>query len=116
MLKVVADENFDNTIVRGLLRRRPNFDIVRIQDVGLSGEDDPTILAYAAEEDRVLVTHNIATITRFAYEGVAQGLAMPGVLEVSTDVQIGRAIEDILLVAECTLEGELEGQILYLPL
>jgi len=116
MLKLVADENFDNTIVRGLLRRRRNIDIVRIQDVGLSGEEDPVVLAYAAEEDRVLLTHDVATITRFAYERVAQGLAMPGVLEVSTDVQIGRAIEDILIVADCTLEGELEGQILYLPL
>ena len=116
MLKLVADENFDNTIVRGLLRRRQNIDIIRIQDVGLSGEEDPVVLAYAAEEGRVLLTHDVATITRFAYERVAQGLPMPGVLEVSTDVQIGRAIEDILIVADCTLEGELEGQILYLPL
>jgi hypothetical protein len=116
MLKLVADENFDNTIVRGLLRRRQNIDIIRIQDVGLSGEEDPVVLAYAAEEGRVLLTHDVATITRFAYERLAQGLPMPGVLEVSTDAQIGRAIEDILIVADCTLEGELEGQILYLPL
>jgi hypothetical protein len=116
MLKLVADENFDNTIVRGLLRRRPNLDIIRIQDVGLLGEEDPVILAYAAEEGRVLLTHDVATITRFAYDRVRQGLSMPGVLEVSTEVQIGRAIEDILIVADCTLEGELEGQILYLPL
>jgi len=44
MLKLLADENFDNAIVRGFLRRRTNIDIVRVQDVGLSGEDDPTIL------------------------------------------------------------------------
>ncbi|WP_016951836.1 hypothetical protein [Anabaena sp. PCC 7108] len=41
MLKLLADENFDNTIVRGLWRRNPNIDIVRVQDVGLLGEDDP---------------------------------------------------------------------------
>ncbi len=116
MLKLVADENFDNTIVRGVLRRRPNLDLIRIQDLGLLGGEDPVILAYAAEEGRVLLTHDVATITRFAYDRVRQGLSMPGVLEVSTDVQIGRAIEDILIVADCTLEGELEGQILYLPL
>ena len=84
MLKLLADENFDNTIVRGLLRRRASTDIVRVQDVGLSGEDDPTILSWAAEEDRILLTHDVATITRFAYERVAQGLPMPGVIEVST--------------------------------
>jgi len=41
---------------------------------------------------------------------------MPGVFEVSRSVPIGVAIEDILLIAECSLQGEWEGQILYLPL
>jgi Domain of unknown function (DUF5615) len=116
MLKLLADENFDNTIVRGLLRRRPSIDIVRVQDIGLLGEDDPTILTWASEEGRVLLTHDVATITFFAYERVAQGLPMPGVIEVGTDARIGQVIEDILIVVECSLEGELEGQIQYLPL
>lgn len=116
MLKLLADENFDNTIVRGLLRRNPNIDIVRVQDIGLSGEDDPTILAWAAQEGRVLLTHDVATITRYAYERVTKGQSMPGVIEVSLDISIGRVIEDIFVVLECSLEGELEGQIQYLPL
>ncbi|BAY10828.1 DUF5615 family PIN-like protein [Calothrix sp. NIES-2098] len=116
MLKLLADENFDNTIVRGLLRRRASIDIVRVQDVGLSGEDDPTILAWAAEEDRILLTHDVATITRFAYERVAQDLPMPGVIEVSTDAGVGQVIEDILTIIDCSLEGEFAGQIQYLPL
>jgi len=41
---------------------------------------------------------------------------MPGVLEVGRGVPIGQAIEDILLLYEYSLEGEWEGQILYLPL
>lgn len=115
MLKLLSDENFDNTIVRGLLRRRPSIDIVRVQDVGLSGEDDRIILAWAGSEDRVLLTHDVATITRFAYERVTQGLPMPGVIEVSTDAKIGQVIEDILIILDCSLEGELEGQIHYIP-
>jgi hypothetical protein len=35
MLKFLADENFDNTIVRGLFRRNPMLDMVRVQDVGV---------------------------------------------------------------------------------
>lgn len=116
MIKLLADENFDNTVVRGLLRRNPNIDIVRVQDVGLSGADDPTILAWAAQENRVLLTHDVATITCYAYERVTQGQPMPGVIEVGVDVSIGKVIEDILLILECSLEGELEGQIQYLPL
>jgi len=51
MLRLAADENFNNDIVRGLLRRKPDLDIVRVQDVGLSGADDPTILEWAAQKD-----------------------------------------------------------------
>ncbi|MEJ5375593.1 MAG: DUF5615 family PIN-like protein [bacterium] len=116
MLRLAADENFNNDIVRGLSRRKPDFDIVRVQDVGLSGADDPTILEWAAQEGRVLLTHDVSTLTRHAYERVKAGKPMPGVFEVSRQVPIGVAIEDILLIAECSLEGEWEGQVRYLPL
>ena len=41
---------------------------------------------------------------------------MPGVVEVGTSVPIGRAIDDLILIVECSLEGEWEGQVRYLPL
>jgi hypothetical protein len=116
MLRLAADENFNNDIVRGLLRRKPDVDIVRVQDVGLSGANDPTILEWAAQEGRVLLTHDVSTLTRYAEERVEAGKPMPGVFEVSRKVPVGVAIEDILLIAECSLEGEWEGQVRYLPL
>ena len=115
MLKFLADENFDNTIVRGLFRRNLKLDIVRVQDVGLSGKDEPTVLEWAAQEGRILLTHDVATITRYAYDRVRQNQPMPGVIEISTDAPIGRVIEDILVLVECSQEGELEGQVQYLP-
>jgi predicted nuclease of predicted toxin-antitoxin system len=115
MLKLLADENFDNTIIRGLFRRNPTLDIVRVQDVGLSGQDDPTVLEWAAQEGRILLTHDVSTITRYAYDRVRQGQTMPGVIEISADAPIGRVIEDVLVIVECSQEEELEGQVLYLP-
>ena len=115
MLRLVADENLNNNIVRGLLRRRPQLDIVRIQVVGLSGADDPTVLEWAAQEGRVLLTHDVSTVTKYAYERVRTGQTMPGVFEVGRNVPIGRAIDDILLVAEYSLDDEWEGQVRYLP-
>jgi hypothetical protein len=41
---------------------------------------------------------------------------MPGVFELSRRVPLGQAIDDILLLAECSVDGEWEGQIRYLPL
>jgi hypothetical protein len=116
MLALLADENLHGDIVRGLKRRRPDLDIVRVQDVGLSGADDPTVLASAAAENRILLTHDVATITRYAYERAGAGLPMPGVLEVNLSLARGDVIEDILLFAECSLDGEWEGQVRYLPL
>jgi predicted nuclease of predicted toxin-antitoxin system len=55
MLRFLADENFNTNVVRGLLRRQPDLDIVRVQDVGLSGADDPTLLAWAAQHGRIIL-------------------------------------------------------------
>jgi len=82
MLLLVADENFNNDIVRGLLRRKPDLDIVRIQDVGLSGADDATVLEWAAQENRVLLTHDVTSITKYAYERLRASKRMPGVISV----------------------------------
>jgi predicted nuclease of predicted toxin-antitoxin system len=71
MISLPADENLDANIVRGVLRRLDDIDIVRLQDVDLTGADDPAVLAWAAEHGRVLVTHDVETVTRFAFERVA---------------------------------------------
>lgn len=44
-MKFLVDENLDNNILRGILRRKPDLDLVRVQDVGLFGKDDPTVLS-----------------------------------------------------------------------
>lgn len=116
MARFLADENFNNQIVRGVLRQSPDVDIVRVQDVGLSGIDDPTVLEWAAQEERIVLTHDVATMTTFAYERIQAGLHMPGLFEVSRRVPVGVAIEEIILIAECSLEGEWEGQVRFLPL
>lgn len=116
MLQLLADENFNNQIVRGILRRNPDVDIVRVQDIGLIEADDPTVLEWAAQQGRVVLTHDVATMTNFAYERMQAGLAMPGLFEVNRRVSVGLAIEEILLIAECSMEGEWEGQVRFLPL
>ncbi|MDJ1168553.1 DUF5615 family PIN-like protein [Roseofilum sp. BLCC_M154] len=116
MTRFLADENFNNQIVRGVLRQSPDVDIVRVQDVGLSGVDDPTVLEWAAQEERIVLTHDVATMTTFAYQRIQAGLLMPGLFEVSRRVPVGLAIEEIILIAQCSLEGEWEGQVRFLPL
>ena len=116
MLSLAADGNFNMHVINGVLRRLPDADIVRVQDAGLTGADDPTILDWAASEGRVLLTHDANTVTAFAYERIAGGLPMPGVFEVSLKVPIGIAIDEIFLLIECSTTSEWEGQVNYLPL
>jgi hypothetical protein len=105
-LRFLADEDFDNDIVRGMLRRLPNLDIVRAQDVGLSGAVDPIVLEWAAHEGRVLLTHDVSTMTAHAYARATNDLPMPGVFAVSQLAPISQVIEDLILLAGCSLPGE----------
>jgi hypothetical protein len=77
VLRFLADEDFDNDIVRGMLRRLPNLDIMRAQDVGLSRALVPRVLEWAAKEGRVLLTHDVIAMTAHAYARVSSGLPMP---------------------------------------
>jgi Domain of unknown function (DUF5615) len=116
MLRLLADENFNGRIVRGLLLREPELDLVRTQDVGLSGTADPDVLDWAAEQQRILLTHDRETIPGYAFERVDAGSPMPGVVVADDKLAVGAAIDDLLLFALCSDEGEWEGQVLYLPL
>jgi len=73
MLRFLADENFNGRILRGLVRREPALDVIRAQDVGLTGAEDPEVLARAAEEQRLVLTHDVSTMTRYAYDRVRVG-------------------------------------------
>ena len=116
MLKLAADEDFNNRIIRGSLRRAPELDLVRVQDAGLRSRDDASVLEWAANEGRVLLTHDVTTMRTHAYARISAGVPMPGVFEVSQELSIGVAIEEILILAECSLDGEWEGQVRFLPL
>lgn len=60
-MKWLADENFDNDIIRGILRRAPAFDIVRAQDLPqIAGEDDLVLLSWAAQNNHVVLTHDLS--------------------------------------------------------
>ena len=116
MLRFVADEDFTRAIVRGVRRARSAIDIVRVQDVGLRTQEDEIVLNWAATEGRIVLTHDARTMPAHAYERVRNSLPMPGVFVVPQEEAIGRIIEDLILLAECSKDGEWDGQVQYLPL
>jgi hypothetical protein len=82
----------------------------------LTGAGDELVLAWAAAHNRVLLTHDVSTMTAYAYRCIMKGDPMAGVFEVSRRVTVRSAVDDILLLSECSDPGAWEGQIRYLPL
>jgi predicted nuclease of predicted toxin-antitoxin system len=116
VIKLLTDENFDGDVLRGLVRRMPGLDVVRVQDVELAQTPDPAILAWAAAEQRVLVTHDRDTVPGFAFDRVRAGEPMPGVFLVSDQMPKGQAIDQLLLAIECLGSEECENQVHHFPL
>lgn len=116
MLRLLADENFNGDIVRGLLLRRPDLDIVRVQDVGLAALSDAAILSWAATNDRIVVTHDRATLPDEAHRRVADGESMAGVFLVNDRFAVGQAIQQILLIVECSDQQDWKQCVIHLPL
>jgi len=112
MIRFLVDENFNNHIIRGVKLRNSKIDILRVQDVGLSGEDDPIVLEFAMKENLILLTHDVETIPRFAYERIIAGKEMPAIFIIKQDILISQVIENILLIFECCNEDELKNNIL----
>lgn len=116
MLRLITDENFDGSIVRGLLRHLDHLDLVRVQDVGLSAAPDPTVLGWAAAQGRVLLSHDRDTLPKFAYDRVRAGEPMPGVFLVSDFMPVGQAIDELTIAIECFPPDECDNLVTFFPL
>ena len=69
MLPILIDENFDHRILRGLRLRLSRLDCLIVQQIGMSGFDDPGLLDWAAKDGRVIVTHYVNTVTNTPTSG-----------------------------------------------
>jgi hypothetical protein len=115
-MRFLADENFNNDLLRALKRHDSEIDIVRVQDTGVFQADDPTVLEWAANEHRILLTHDVRTIPKYAFDRVTAGLPMPGIIEVRRDVPMGELIEELLLWVGAGDPADFENQVRYVPM
>ncbi len=115
MVRFITDEDFDGRIVRGLFRRKRDLNLVRVQDVGLLGASDEKLLEWATDNNRIVLTHDKRTMPRHIRDRLNAGLHVPGVFIVNDWASIGRCIDDLQLIAECSNESEWQDRIIYLP-
>lgn len=116
MLRLLVDQDFDQDIIRGLLRRIPNLDSVTAYEVGLSEAVDPDLLVWAAKEARILVTHDRTTMPNHAAELMAEGENIAGVIIVPRRLSLSHVIDELEIIVTCSDVHEWENIIRYLPL
>jgi len=116
MLRFLADENLNAAIMRGLERNYPEIDIVRVQDLGLSGAGDVELLKWAASEKRVLVTHDKRTIPKHLIECWAAGVLSAGAVIIPREFILTVIVEQLAMIALRVDPQEVENQCWRLPL
>jgi len=116
-VKWLADECFDNDIIRGLLRRSRDFDLIRAQDISeIAGSDDEKLLVWATTNKRVVLTHDLATmVPALLLQHQLASRCAPIVL-VPDSLAIGQVIEEVLLLDRCSQESDWVAGVIDLPL
>jgi hypothetical protein len=116
MIRFAADEDFNHDIVRALRRSLPEVDIATVQHAEGSGWPDSRVLEWAAASGRVLLTHDVNTMTRHAIERIQRGEPTPGVIVAHQRLSIGAVLDDLVLVATYSDPSDWLDQIRFLPL
>jgi hypothetical protein len=98
-----------------MIRRSSEVDFQTADAAGLGGLTDIEVLAAAASEERILVTHDARTMPTHLAEFVGSRRSS-GVVVVPQSLAVSAAAEDLTLIWAATTPEEWTNRILYLPL
>ena len=96
-VRFLADENLDQNIIAGVLRREPDVDFEFPQDCIPELMEDPDVLALASSLGRVLVTHDVRTMPRYFADFIIHH-ECAGLIVIPQRIPIAQAIEELLLI------------------
>lgn len=116
MIRFLADADLNEGIVAGCLRREPEMDFLSANDADREGVPDPEVLALAAAQGRILVSHDFQTMPRHFGDFLQAGNSSPGVPLVPQRFPIGAAIDDLVLIWVASDADEWRNRILRIPL
>ena len=114
-IRFQADVDLNEDIVRGVLRREPAVDFQTASFAGLRRLSDLEVLAHAATDGRVLVSHDRKTMPHNFAEFVRTKTS-PGLFIVSQRTDVLAAVEDLLLVWSASEAEEWINRVCTIPL
>lgn len=114
-IRFQADADFNQRIVRAVLRRQPAIDFKTADEGQIRDLNDPDVLSAAASEGRIVVTHDRSTMpVHFAgFTGIQKS---PGVFILSQDLPLNVAVEELITIWEASDAEEWTNTIQFLPL
>ncbi len=115
-VRFLADADLNRAIVTGLLRREPSIDLLGAHAAGLRGLHDREVLALAANQERILVSHDVNTLPMHFRAFLDSKRQSPGVFLVPQSLAVASAIEDLLLVWLASDAADWENRLEWLPL
>ena len=113
--RFLADHDLNEHIIDGVERREPALEIIRARDVGLSDKPDSVVLALAADNGFVVVSHDVNTMPAQAYARIAAAEPMHGLLMVRQMQPISPVIEAMVLIWSASEAEEWQNQVGFLP-
>jgi len=114
-MRFLVDENFNNHILRGIQRRMPEVELLRVQDTELASQPDTMILEWAAHHGYIVLTHDVNTMRGYFYARVEANLPVPGLFLAHGDSLVGQVIDTLELILRASEQSEWQGTITYLP-
>lgn len=115
IVRYQADADLNQVIVRGILRREPTIDFQTAFAAGLEGVNDPEVLTIAAQQGRILVSHDRKTMPS-EFAAFITSNQSSGVIIVSRKLSVEVVIEELLLIWSASTAGEWINRIAKLPL
>lgn len=109
-----ADADFNEDIVKGVLRRVPEIDFQTAGNAGLEGIKDREVLDIAATQGRILVTHDRRTMPKHFGEFILEK-ECPGVFMVSKRADVREVIDAIVLIWAASEADEYRNSIIAIP-
>jgi len=114
-IKFQADTDFNHTIIYALQRREPAIEFRTADEAKIRGLSDPEVLAAAARDGRILVSHDHQTMPVHFANFIATQQS-PGVFLLSQDLLLRIAVEELLMIWEASEAEEWSNTLQYLPL
>ena len=113
-LRLGTDNDFNEHVVRGLRVQLEDLDVLSVREPGLARASDDEILAWAASEGRIVLTHDLSTMTAAAYDRLRKSSPLPGLIVVPQLLPVGEAVRRLVALLRGARAADVEGRVTFL--